>query len=154
MRHLNFDSYPSRNRGGPWVTLVATYATMRMSLIFKCPIISIVSELSRFWGVSTIKWNSYPILYSSSRWSRSLFVLSWWETAKLCPKMDLRNLWIRSYFVLFLFIRWPTFPNFLSRSEVHQPRVLYIVCMFINRQLFISRDIQSCDCIFGFHRKE
>ena len=59
LRHLNFDPYPSRTRGGPWVTLVATHATMRMSLIFKCPIISIVSELSGFWGVSTIKWNSY-----------------------------------------------------------------------------------------------
>ena len=42
---------------------------------------------------------------------------------------------------------------FLSCSEVRPPRVLYIVCMFINRQLFISRDIQSCDYIFGFHRK-
>ena len=48
---------------------------------------------------------------------------------------------------------------FLSRSEVVHPpraRVLYImiVFMFINRQLFISRDIQSCDCIFGFLPKE
>ena len=42
----------------------------------------------------------------------------------------------------------------LTRSDVHPPRVLYIVFMFINRQLFISRDIQSCDCIFGFLRKE
>ena len=42
----------------------------------------------------------------------------------------------------------------LSRSDVHPPRrVLHIVFMFINRQLFISRDIQSCDCIFGFIRK-
>ena len=62
LRHLNFDPYPSRTQAGPWVTLVATHATMRMSLIFKCPIISIVSELSGFWGVSTIKWNSYPTL--------------------------------------------------------------------------------------------
>ena len=31
---------------------------------------------------------------------------------------------------------------------------LYIVFMFINRQLSISRDVQSCDCIFGFNRKE
>ena len=30
-----------------------------------------------------------------------LFVVSRWETAKLCPKTDLRNLWIVSYFVLF-----------------------------------------------------
>ena len=43
---------------------------------------------------------------------------------------------------------------FVTRSDVRLPRVLYIVFMFINRQLFISRDIQSCDCIFGFHRKE
>ena len=41
----------------------------------------------------------------------------------------------------------------LSRSDVCPPRVLHIVFMFINRQLFISRDIQSCDCIFGFLRK-
>ena len=40
-----------------------------------------------------------------------------------------------------------------SRSDVHPPRVLHIVFMFINRQLFISRDIQSCDYIFGFLRK-
>ena len=43
---------------------------------------------------------------------------------------------------------------FLSRFEVRPPRVLYIVFMFIKRQLFISRDIESCDCIFGFHRNE
>ena len=41
---------------------------------------------------------------------------------------------------------------FLSRSEV-RPRVLYIMFMFIHRQLFKSRDIQSSDCIVGFHRK-
>ena len=41
----------------------------------------------------------------------------------------------------------------LSRSDVRPPRVLHIVFMFINRQFFISRDIQSCDCIFGFLRK-
>ena len=43
--------------------------------------------------------------------------------------------------------------QFLSCSDVRPPRVLHIVVMFINRQLFISRDIQSCDCIFGFLRK-
>ena len=32
-----------------------------------------------------------------------LFVVSRWETAKLCPKTDFRNLWIVSYFVLFFF---------------------------------------------------
>ena len=32
-----------------------------------------------------------------------LFVVSLWETAKLCPKTDLRNLWIVSYFVLLFF---------------------------------------------------
>ena len=31
LRHLNFDTYPSRTRTGPWVTLVATHATMRIS---------------------------------------------------------------------------------------------------------------------------
>ena len=41
----------------------------------------------------------------------------------------------------------------LFRSDVRPPRVLHIVFMFINRKLFISRDIQSCDCMFGFLRK-
>ena len=31
LRHLNFNPYPSRTRTGPWVTLVATDAKMRMS---------------------------------------------------------------------------------------------------------------------------
>ena len=34
------------------------------------------------------------------------------------------------------------FVPILSRSDVRPPRVLYIVFMFITRQLFISRDIQ------------
>ena len=41
----------------------------------------------------------------------------------------------------------------LSRSDARPPRVFHIVFMFINKQLFISRDIQSCDYIFGFLRK-
>ena len=41
----------------------------------------------------------------------------------------------------------------LSHSDVRPPRDLHIVFMFINKQLFVSRDIQSCDCIFGFLRK-
>ena len=39
---------------------------------------------------------------------------------------------------------------FLSRSKVRPLSVLYIVFMFINTQIFILRDIQSGDCIFGF----
>ena len=31
LRHLNFDPYPSHTLAGPWVTLVATYETLRMS---------------------------------------------------------------------------------------------------------------------------
>ena len=45
------------------------------------------------------------------------------------------------------------FLPFFSRSNVRPPRVLHIVFMFINRHLFISHDIQSCDGIFGFLRK-
>ena len=33
-RHLNFNPYPCRTRAGPRVTLVATHATMRMSLFW------------------------------------------------------------------------------------------------------------------------
>ena len=79
-----------------------------------------------------------------------LFVVSRWETAKLCPKTDLRNLWIVSYFVLFsvasdVHCFWPI----LSRSDVCPPRVSHIVFMFINRQLFISRDIQWHVTVFS-----
>ena len=31
LRHLNFDHYPSSIHAGPWVTLVATHATIGMS---------------------------------------------------------------------------------------------------------------------------
>ena len=88
MRHLNFDPYPSRTRGGPWVTLVATLATMRMPLICKCPTISIVSKLSGFWGVSTIKWNSYPTLLSFQ--VKSLHIWLWInvEKDKICHPMS------------------------------------------------------------------
>ena len=48
----------------------------------------------------------------------------------------------------------PRFLPILSRCDVRPPCVLYIVFMLINRQLFMSRDSQSCDCIFGFYRKE
>ena len=37
----------------------------------------------------------------------------------------------------------------LSRSDVCPPRVLHIVFMFINRQLFISRDIQWHVTVFS-----
>ena len=57
------------------------------------------------------------------------------------PPFSLRPMALISYLIL-------------SRSEVRPPRALYIVFMFIKRQLFISRDIPSCDCISGFHRKE
>ena len=81
-----------------------------------------------------------------------LFVVSRWETAKLCPKTDLRNLWIVSYFVLFFFSLRPmsiVFLPILSHSDVRPPRVLHIVFMFINRQLFISRDIQWHVTVFS-----
>ena len=113
-----------------------------------------------------------------------LFVVSRWETAKLCPKTDLRNLWIVSYFVLFsvLCARCPLFlTNFVPFRRVpttcfapqswDAPRipcpfpphskatrnaggvsrlcVLHSVFMFINRQLFISRDIQWHVTVFS-----
>ena len=59
-----------------------------------------------------------------------------------------------SSFFLFFASDVHRFLPILSRSDVRPPRVLYIVFMFINRQLCISRDIQSCDCTFGFLRKE
>ena len=43
---------------------------------------------------------------------------------------------------------------FLHLFDVHPTRVLYIVLMFIKRQLFISRDIQLYYCIFSFLRKK
>ena len=58
-----------------------------------------------------------------------------------------------SYFVLSFFSLGPIATAsylFVSCSEVRSPRVLYTVFMFINRQLFISRDIRSCDCISVF----
>ena len=55
-------------------------------------------------------------------------------------------------FVLFMFFAsdvhcfWPI----LSRSDVCPPHGLHIVFMFINRQLFISRDIQWHVTVFSF----
>ena len=56
-----------------------------------------------------------------------------------------------SYFVLFLFsdVRLLSYPTFLSRPAVQSTRVLYILFMFINSQLSISSEFQSCDCTFG-----
>ena len=62
--------------------------------------------------------------------------------------------WLWHLWFLFFASDVHRFLPILSRSDVRPPHVLYIVFMFINRQLFISRDIQSCDCIFGFLRKE
>ena len=63
-----------------------------------------------------------------------MFVVSRWETAKSCPKTDLRNLWIVSSFVLFFFTSdIHRFLPILSRSDVRPPRVLHIVFMFIKR---------------------
>ena len=62
-----------------------------------------------------------------------------------------------SYLFLFFFSCDPialVSQLFLSRPVVHSTRVLYIVFIFINRPLSISRDIQSCDCMSGFHGKE
>ena len=81
-----------------------------------------------------------------------LFVVSRWETTKLCPKTDLRYLWIVSYYVhffLFFVSDVHRFLPILSRSDVRPPRVLHIVFMFINRQHFISRDIQWHVTVFS-----
>ena len=47
-----------------------------------------------------------------------------------------------SSFFLFFVPDVHCFLPIMSRSDVCPPRVLHIVFMFINRQLFISRDIQ------------
>ena len=64
------------------------------------------------------------------------------------PSQLVNSIIFRPFFLFFAF-DVPPFLPILSRSDVRPPRVLYIVFMFINGQLFISRDIQSCDCIFG-----
>ena len=54
-----------------------------------------------------------------------------------------------SFFFSFLCVRRdvPCFQPILSRSDVRPTRVLYIVFVFVNRQLFMSRDM-SCDYYF------
>ena len=68
------------------------------------------------------------------------------------PSQLVNSIILRPFF-LFFASDVHRFLPILSRSNVRLPRVLHIVFMFINRQLFISRDIQSCDGIFGFLRK-
>ena len=57
------------------------------------------------------------------------------------PSQLVNNIVFRPFF-LFFASDGPRFLPILSRSEVRPPRVLHIVFMLINRQLFISRDIQ------------
>ena len=54
-----------------------------------------------------------------------------------------------SSFFLFFVPDAHCFLPILSRSDVCSPRVLHIVFMFINRQLFISRDIQWHVTVFS-----
>ena len=97
-----------------------------------------------------------PVPRDTSHVRLLLFVVSQWETAKLCPKTDLRNLWVVSYFVLFSFlcVRCPSFlTNFVPfRTCAHHVFCTLFSCLSID-SMFISRDIQSCDGIFGFLRK-
>ena len=71
LRHLNFTSYPSRTRTGPRVTLVATPATMNMSFFWNDENDLALKNESMFGQVSTIN-GAATLLYSSSRWSRSM----------------------------------------------------------------------------------
>ena len=85
----------------------------------------------------------------------SLLVMSRWGNCQTMSK-DRRSQVVNNIiFPPFFFSLRPmtlVFFLFLFRSEVRPPCVLYIVFMLINRQFFISREIQSCDCIFGFRR--
>ena len=69
------------------------------------------------------------------------------------PSQLVNSIIFRPFFFLFFASDVHRFLPILSCSDVHPPRVLHIVFMFINRQLLISCDIQSCDGIFGFLRK-
>ena len=71
LRLLNFDPYTSRTCAGPWVTLVTTHATMRMSLFWNDGNGEAVKNESMFGWVHTIN-ASATLLYSRSRWSCSL----------------------------------------------------------------------------------
>ena len=57
------------------------------------------------------------------------------------PSQFVNSIIFRPFF-LFFASDVHRFLPILSRSDVCPPRVLHIVFMFINRQLFISRDIQ------------
>ena len=76
LRQLNLNLYPSRTRTGPWVTLVATHATMHMPLFWKdgnywaCKDWAFKNE-RMFGRVSTINGTG-TLLFSSSRWSHSI----------------------------------------------------------------------------------
>ena len=61
LRHLNFDPYPSRTQAETWVTLSYSHNNAHVLIMRRWKWLGIKNE-SRFWGVSTIKWNSYPTI--------------------------------------------------------------------------------------------
>ena len=62
------------------------------------------------------------------------------ETANLCPKTELRNFWIISYFVLFSFlcVRWPSFPTSCCPSPrcAHHVFCTLFSCLSIDSSLY------------------
>ena len=69
----------------------------------------------------------YPVIHQSYV-RLLLFVVSRWETAKLCPMTDLRKVWIISYFVVcffFLCVRWPSFKTSFCPAP---RRALHVFC--------------------------
>ena len=82
-----------------------------------------------------------------------LFVVGNCQTLSKDGPSQLVNSIIFRPFFLYFASDVHRFLPIMSCSNVRPPRVLHIVFMFINRQLFISPDIQSCDGIFGFLRK-
>ena len=70
------------------------------------------------------------------------------QTLATCEKYHI------SYFFSFLASDDTRFIPLFALPRSVPTTCLYTVFIFINKQLSISRDSQSCDCIFGFHRKE
>ena len=93
-----------------------------------------------------IMFRHMPVPHDTSV-SRQIIIV-WCESVGNCQTLskdgpsELVNSIIFRPFFLFFASDVHCFLPILSRSDVRPPRVLYIVFMFINRQLFISRDIQ------------
>ena len=72
---------------------------------------------------------------------------------KTDPQLLVKNIILRAFYP-FLASDDTRFIPFFAPLRGVPTTCLYNVFIFIHKQLSISRDSQSCDCIFGFHRKE